>query len=75
MPFVPVGDKGQRYALSSDGYPFEDKACVMGWCDDRAHASNMAAALRKAPGCRSTTIRDRWGREPDSVLAVNQGET
>lgn len=64
MSLMPTGGKGQRYEISSTGYPV-DEAMVMGWSDTLDGALKMAAAFRLAPGCLSTRIRDRWGKEFD----------
>lgn len=54
-----VGDKGQRYEVRATGYPKEGVKSVIGWSDDLDGAERMAAAIRKAPGCTSTTVVDR----------------
>lgn len=64
MSLLPTGDKGQRYEISATGYPMEGTT-VCGWSEDKPGAEKMAAAFRRAPGCTSTTIRDRWGKELD----------
>lgn len=64
MSLTPIGDKGQRYEVSSAGYPFEGQTCVAGWTESKVDAERMASGLRRAPGCVSVTIRDRWGKEP-----------
>lgn len=66
MTFPPekIGDKGQRYEVRAFGYPKPDAEAVVGWASDLAGADQMAAAIRKAPGCTSTTIYDRKERLP-----------
>lgn len=53
-----IGDRGQRYEVRATGYP-RDETSVIGWSSDLHGAEEMAAAIRKAPGCTSTTIFDR----------------
>lgn len=57
-PHTNVGDRGQRFEIRASGYPKEGKS-VIGWCDTLGRASEMAAAIREAPGCTSTEIFDR----------------
>ena len=58
-----VGDKGQRYETRATGYPKAEES-VIGWSNDLDGAERMASAIRKAPGCTSTTIFDRQENKP-----------
>ena len=62
-PHTNVGDRSQRYEVRSTGYPKNlmnaDGYAVIGWSDTPEGADEMAAAIRLAPGCTSTTIFDR----------------
>lgn len=60
MSMMPTGDKGQRYEVSALGYPFPGELCVIGWSESKDDADKMAEAIRKAPGCNSAVVRDRW---------------
>lgn len=62
MSLMPTGDKGQRYEISSFGYPFEGQKCVVGWVEDIEGAKRMALSFAKAPGCVKWSIRDRWNK-------------
>lgn len=57
-PHTNVGDKGQRYEVRATGYPKAAES-VIGWASTLEGADEMAAAIRLAPGCTSTTIFDR----------------
>jgi hypothetical protein len=57
-PHTNIGDRGQRFEVSAIGYPKDGKN-VIGWAATEEGANEMAAAIRLAPGCTSTTIRDR----------------
>lgn len=57
-PHANVGDKGQRYEIVAEGYPKDGKN-VIGWTDDFEKATAMAASIRKAPSCVSTSVVDR----------------
>ena len=65
-----VGDRGQRYEVRATGYP-KDGESVIGWAPTLDGASNMAAAIRKAPGCTSTAIWDR--QENKQVIKMFAG--
>ncbi|SMH42230.1 hypothetical protein SAMN02982922_2717 [Mesorhizobium australicum] len=76
MTLFPTGDRGQRYEVSSTGYPLEGQVCIAGWTDILPDAERMAAALRLAPGCTAASIRDRWAREPsDPINLAGSGPT
>jgi hypothetical protein len=62
-PHTNVGDRGQRYEVSATGYPRPEET-IIGWLDSLDGAAKMAAAIRLAPGCTSTTIFDREKNEP-----------
>lgn len=62
-PHSNVGDIGQRYEVRSTGYPKAGES-VFGWSDTLDGAASMAAVVRQAPGCTSTTIFDREKNEP-----------
>lgn len=53
-----VGDRGRRYEVRATGYPVSGET-VIGWSETKEGAYKMAQAIRKAPGCLSTTIFDR----------------
>lgn len=63
MTRIPTGDRGQRYEVSATGYPKEEES-VIGWSDTLEGADQLAAAIRTAPGCTSTTILDRQTGKP-----------
>ncbi len=63
QPHTNVGDRGQRYEVRATGYPKDDES-VIGWTDDLHRAEKMAAGIRLAPGCVSTTVFDRIENEP-----------
>lgn len=68
MSLLPSGDRGQRYEVTSTGYPGppvtkEGENFVIGWSESKEGAEKMAAAIRLHPSCTSTTVRDRWGKE------------
>jgi hypothetical protein len=67
-PHTNVGDCGQRYEVRSTGYPKSlqsaDGYAVIGWASTLEGADEMAAAIRLAPGCTSTTIFDRQESKP-----------
>jgi hypothetical protein len=65
-PHTNVGDRGQRYEVRAIGYPKRHTDSVIGWSDDLEGAEKMAAAIRLAPGCTSTTIFDR--KEQKNVI-------
>ncbi|MCW5705462.1 MAG: hypothetical protein KIT82_23125 [Bradyrhizobium sp.] len=62
-PHTNVGDRGQRYEVRATGYPKPDES-VIGWATTLDGASDIAAAIRRAPGCTSTTIFDRETNKP-----------
>lgn len=72
MTLFPTGDKGQRYEISSTGYPVECPI-VVGWAEAKAGAEQMASSFRLAPGCVSTMVRDRWGIEPPITIDAAHG--
>lgn len=59
MTLFPTGDRGQRYEVSSIGYPIDGKM-IMGWTEYLTSAEQMAGSFLKAPGCKRVEIRDRW---------------
>lgn len=67
-PHTNVGDRGQRYEVRSTGYPKSlvkaEGYAVIGWASTPEGADEMAAAIRQAPGCTSTTIFDRQENKP-----------
>lgn len=65
-----VGDQGQRYEVRATGYPKKGDN-VVGWHVELEGADRMAAAIRKAPGCTSTTIYDR--EEDHAVITTYAG--
>lgn len=64
MTLVSTGDKGQRYEVTSTGYPVQGETCVIGWTDSLPTAERMAAAARLAPSCTASAVRDRWSPDP-----------
>jgi len=66
-PHTNIGDRGQRYELRSTGWPSKETS-VVGWNDTLDGAQQMAATIRKAPGCTATLILDRHN-ESKPVLA------
>lgn len=54
-----VGDKGQRYEVSSHGYPKDQTDNIIGWSDTLEGAEQMMNAILKAPRCTSAKIYDR----------------
>lgn len=62
MTLMPAGDKGQRYEISSFGYPLDGQKCVVGWAESIDGAKQMALSFAKAPGCTRWSIRDRWNK-------------
>jgi hypothetical protein len=65
MSISPKGDRGQRYEVVSTGYPLPGEKVVCGWAERLEDAERMARSLRLAPGCTSTTIRDRFKKTPE----------
>lgn len=57
-PHTNVGDRGQRYAVLTTGYPKPEKT-VVGWATTVEGADEMAKAFREHPSCTSTEIFDR----------------
>ena len=53
-----VGDRGQRYEVRATGYPHAAESAI-GWATTLDGASDIASAIRQAPGCTSSTIYDR----------------
>lgn len=66
MSLMPTGDKGQRYEILATGWPFEGET-ITGWAEKKNDAERMAGAVRVAPSCTQTRIRDRWHVEPDQI--------
>jgi hypothetical protein len=62
-PHTNVGDRGQRYEIRATGYPKAEESAI-GWSNDLDGAEKMAAAIRQAPRCTSTTIFDRQEDKP-----------
>lgn len=72
QPHTNVGDRGQRYEVRASGYPKEGDS-VIGWSDTLDGADKMAAAIRKAPSCTSTTIYDRSVEPVAKVITMYAG--
>ena len=64
QPHTNIGDRGQRYEVRATGYPKEDEESVVGWASSIESADKLAASIRKAPGCTSTSIFDRQENKP-----------
>lgn len=53
-----VGDRGQRFEVTFFN-PSTMRRQVLGWCERREAAENMAAGVRKHPAWEDPQIEDR----------------
>lgn len=58
LPPHKIGDMGQRYQIEAEGYP-DDGWNVIGWCNEKQGAHDMADAIIQAPGCTDARVVDR----------------
>lgn len=55
---LPTGDNGQRFQITARDWPNKGFN-IVGWSNSETNASEMAKAIAKAPGCKSTQVYDR----------------
>lgn len=70
-PHTNVGDRGQRYEVRATGYP-KDEETVIGWAKELPDAERLAASIRLAPGCISTSVTDRTNGDQSIVTRAGK---